>query len=225
MTSEKFWDLIHHYDTAIFPVQFVFSIVAIVLAVLIVRKPSPKLNRWVNLFLMICYLWIGVVFFLGFNKELSAQMRYFQPIVMFIIALLFGLDIITKKSNFEFPTARWHRGIVGFFLAYSIVGYPLIGWILGHPYSAEVSGNVSIWLPIFGVYPCPTTIFSLALLGSAFPRGDKKVMIPLLFWALFSIMGPPVRNYGVYEDIGLFLAGIYGLVILIKNFRQKSNKE
>lgn len=50
-------------------------------------------------------------------------------------------------------------------------------------------------------------------------------MIPLLFWALFSIGGPPVRFYGVYEDLGLFLAGIYGLIMLIAHFRQKTTDQ
>ena len=221
MTSEEFWHLIHRYDAAIFPVQFVFSAAAIVLLVFIVKRPSAKLNRWVNIFLMVCYLWIGVLFFLVYNAELSAQMRYFQPILMFIIAMLFGLDIFMKKSSFELPAAPWERGLVLSFLAYSIIGYPLIGWALGHPYLVQLSRSSSIWVPIFGVYPCPTTVFSVTLVAAALPRGDRKVMIPLLFWALFSIMGPPVRNYGVYEDIGLFLAGVYGLIRLIRTFRKK----
>ena len=225
MSSEEFWNLIHRYDASIFPVQFAFSIVAIVLIVFIAKKPSAKLNRLVNFFLMLCYLWIGIIFFLGFNRELSAQMHYFQPVLIFIIALLFGLDIFMKNSNFQFPTVRWHRGIVLFFMVYSIVGYPVIGWLLGHPYSVQIAGGFSIWVPIVGVYPCPTTILSIALLGAALPQGDKKVMIPLLFWALSSIFGPPVRNYGVYEDIGLFMAGIYGLLMLITSFRQKSNEK
>ena len=42
MTSEEFWHLIHRYDAAIFPVQFVFSAAAIVLLVFIARRPSPR---------------------------------------------------------------------------------------------------------------------------------------------------------------------------------------
>ena len=225
MTSEKFWALIHNYDSAIFPVQFVFSIIAIVLLVLIIRKPQDKLNRVINLFLMLCYLWIGVVFFLGFNRELSQQTRYFQPILMTIIALLFGLDVFLKKTDYRFPDSTFHRSIVVFLAAYSIIGYPLIGWLLGHPYSVKIFGTSSIWVPIFGVYPCPTTVLSLGLLSTALPRGNKIVMIPLLLWALFSPCGPPIRNYGAYEDLGLFLAGIYGLIMFIVYFRTRRTTE
>ena len=222
MTSEEFWDLIHGYDLAIFPMQYIFSLVAIVLVVLMAKKPGAKLNVWMNLFLAVCYSWIGIIFYLVHNRDLSEKMHYFQPALMFIIALLFILDIFLKKSDFKFSQNRSHNYIALFFLAYSIIGYPIVGWLLGHPYSVKFSGDLAIWVPILGVYPCPTTIFSLALLSLALPRADKKVMIPLLYWGIFSIMGPPLRVYGVYEDLVLFFAGIYGLVFFIKNFRKKS---
>ena len=103
-------------------------------------------------------------------------------------------------------------------------GYSLIGWLLGHPYSVKISRDFSICVPILGLYPCPTTIFSLSLLSLALPQGDKKVMIPLLFWGLFSIMKPPLRIYRVYEDLGLFFGGFYGLIVSVKSFRKRINK-
>ncbi|MBN2543280.1 hypothetical protein JXI42_10485 [bacterium] len=219
MTFERFWELIHLYDSAVFPVQFLFSIIAIILLILMAKKPGSKLNRLINLFLTVCYLWIGIVFFLIQNRELSARMHYFQPILMFIIAFFFALDIFLKKSDFKFSNKPFRNWISLVFIAYSVIGYPLVGWLLGHPYSVNISGNIATWVPILGVYPCPTTIFSLALLSMALPQGDKKVMIPLLFWSLFSVMGPPIRVYGVYEDLGLFFAGIYGLIALIVSLK------
>lgn len=220
--ANMFWNLIHAYDSAIFPVQYLFSIAAIVLLVLIAKRPSTKLNRLTNLFLMVCYLWIGVVFFLVYNRQLSARLHYFQPILMLIVAALFGLDLLRKKTEFKLPTSIGHRMIFWLLIVHSVIGYPLVGWLLGHPYTVKAFGAFSVWVPILGVFPCPTTVFGLALLGAARPKADKIVMIVLLLWALNSIMGPPVRQYGVYEDYGLFLAGIYGLVMLIKRFRQKS---
>jgi hypothetical protein len=221
VSAEKFWQLIHNYDSAVFPVQFAFTAAAVFLLFRLRRKPGAALDRWINLFLMACYLWIGIVFFLVFNAELSRKLCYFQPALMFLIALLFGLDLFRKKNHFRLPVPPGGRTVVLALLTYSIAGYPLVGWLLGHPYSVEISRRFSLWVPILGVYPCPTTIFALALLGAGRPRADGKVMIPLLFWALFSIAGPPLRLYGVYEDIGLFLAGIYGLIRLIGNTKRK----
>lgn len=222
--SEEFWKLIHEYDAAIFPMQLIFTLVAVLLVVFMAKKPGDKLNRWMNLFLALCYLWIGVVFYLVHNRDLSSRMHYFQPILMFIIAFFFALDIFLKRTHFKFSNNSCHNCMMLILMGYSIIGYPIIGWLLGHPYAVEISGDFSIWVPILGVYPCPTTIFSLSLLSLALPKGDKKVMIPLLFWSLFSIMGPPLRIYGVYEDLGLFFAGLYGLIVFIISFKKRISK-
>lgn len=221
MSAEQFWSFLHSYDAAIFPIHLCFSIVAILLIVFMLRKPSVSLNVLINLFLAVCYIFIAIFFFLVHNKELSVQMHYFQPILMFLIAFLFLLDIFLKRTDYRLPDSKLRRFFFFFFAGYSIVGYPIIGGLLGHPYWANVTGDFSIWIPILGVYPCPTTILALVLLSSALPRADKKVMIPLLYWAIFSIFGPPLRNYGIYEDIALFLSGVYGLVMLIKYFKRR----
>jgi len=170
---KEFWNLIHKYDVAIFPMQYIFSLIAIVLLMLMAKKPGDKLTKWFNLFLASCYLWIGIVFYLIYNSELSAKMHYFQPGLMFLIAFFFLLDIFLKRSEFKFSQNSWHNGFALFFMTYSIIGYPIVGWLLGHPYSAPISGTFSVWIPILGVYPCPTTIFSLSLLSLALPKGDK----------------------------------------------------
>jgi hypothetical protein len=50
------------------------------------------------------------------------------------------------------------------------------------------------------------------------PKTDKKVFIALLPWAL---LGLP-KCFGAldcYEDCVLFASGVYGLIVLIKNWR------
>ena len=52
---------------------------------------------------------------------------------------------------------------------------------------------------------------------------DKKVSIALLPWAL---MGLPkcLGALDCYEDCILFAAGIYGLIVLVKNWKMKPTK-
>jgi hypothetical protein len=72
-------------------------------------------------------------------------------------------------------------------------------------------------LPLF---PCPLTVFAIALVAAASPKADKKVFIALLPWAL---MGLP-KCFGAldcYEDCILFATGVYGLVVLIKDRKSK----
>ncbi|MGC9393482.1 MAG: DUF6064 family protein [Anaerolineae bacterium] len=66
------------------------------------------------------------------------------------------------------------------------------------------------------LFPCPLTVFAIALVAAAVPNVDKKVFIALLPWAL---LGLP-KCFGAldcYEDCVLFASGVYGLVVLIRN--------
>ena len=86
--------------------------------------------------------------------------------------------------------------------------YPVIGWPLGHVYP-------KVLLPLF---PCPLTVYATALVAAAAPGVDRKVFIALLPWGL---LGLPKCFGGLdcYEDCALFAAGVYGLIVLIKNWR------
>ena len=60
------------------------------------------------------------------------------------------------------------------------------------------------------------------LLTVALPRVDKIIYFILLFWA---IPFPPliqIPKYGVYEDTIMFAIGIYSLIMLVKNWKEKS---
>ena len=128
------------------------------------------------------------------------------PLFM-IVSLLFAIDIRTRKTRFRAPEATWKRAITFLWIALVFL-YPVIGWPLGHVYPRAL-------LPVF---PCPLTVFAIALICAAAPDVDKKVFVLLLPWAL---MGLP-KCFGAldcYEDCILFASGVYGLVELIRNWR------
>ena len=87
--------------------------------------------------------------------------------------------------------------------------YPLIEYMSGHLYPKIL---------LFGVAPCPTIIFSLALLVGAVPKVNKIIFILLIFPAIFSGLSVPIM-LGVWADLLLLVSGIYGLIILIKNWK------
>ena len=71
---------------------------------------------------------------------------------------------------------------------------------------------------ILPVMPCPLTVFAIAMVSAASPKVDKKIFVLLLPWAL---AGLP-KCLGVlecYEDCILFAAGVYGLIMLIKDWK------
>jgi hypothetical protein len=69
--------------------------------------------------------------------------------------------------------------------------------------------------------PCPLTVFALTMVTAASPKVDKKIFILLLPWALAALP----KCFGVldcYEDCILFASGVYGLIILIKDWKSIS---
>ena len=65
-------------------------------------------------------------------------------------------------------------------------------------------------------FPYPLTVFAIALVVAVAPNVDRKVFIALLPWAMLALP----KCFGAldcYEDSVLFGAGIYGLVVLIRN--------
>ncbi|MGB7532059.1 MAG: DUF6064 family protein [Halobacteriota archaeon] len=206
VTSEAIWNFVDIYNNAIFPMQIVTLIVAIILTCLLFAKPGVKINNLMKAYLAFTYAWIGVMFaIISVPPSLSPQFPILG-IILIVIALLFAMDIFAGKTEFKLPD-RGQRYFTLFLIGCAFILYPLIGWIIHHH---------SLMTMLLGVFPCPTTIFSIALLAGAIPKVDKKVFVLLLCVALSSgIFGPMM---GIYVDFLLLVPGVYGLVMLVKNW-------
>jgi hypothetical protein len=208
MSTETFWLRVGAYNEATWSIQAVMVIAAVILTYLVFAKSGAKADVWMKAFLAFAFAWNGVVFFLIFLRN---PVSMFTGVPLFIVvSVLFAVDIFTKKTKFHLPDAKWKRGLTIVWLLL-VALYPLVGWVfLGHAVPQTL-------LPLF---PCPLTVFAIALVAAATPNVDKKVFIALLPWAL---MGLP-KCFGAldcYEDCILFAAGGYGLIVLIKNWKAR----
>jgi hypothetical protein len=204
MSTEAFWTQVGAYNETVWPTVIAMIVAAAFLTYRVFLRPGAKTDLWMKVFLSFAFAWNGVVFFLIFLKN---PISMFTGAPLFIIvSLLFAIDTFTKKTHFRPPEATWKKGITVFWILLAFL-YPVIGWPLGHVYPKTL-------LPLF---PCPLTVFAIALVAAAAPNVDKKVFILLLPWAL---MGLP-KCFGAldcYEDCILFASGVYGLVELIRNW-------
>ena len=89
------------YNTAIFPMQIITIIVAALLTYFLFAKPGTRTNSFIKAYLAFTFAWIGIVFYLILGKELTGN--YFWASLFIIIAILFAVDISTKKLNFRYP--------------------------------------------------------------------------------------------------------------------------
>ena len=63
----------------------------------------------------------------------------------------------------------------GVFIAYALIGYPVVGLLGGHPLRE---------LPVFGLAPCASVTFLFGLLLWARPPVPKYLLLVPLAWAL-----------------------------------------
>ena len=205
MSAETFWTKVGTYNEATWPVQVVMIVAALYLTVRVFAKPGLKTDVWMKAFLAFAFAWNGTVFFLVFVKN-PISIVIGTPLFV-VVSVLFVVGIFTKKTHFRFPEGGWMRGFTIVWMLLALL-YPLIGWPLGHVYP-------KVLLPVF---PCPLTVFATALVAAAVPNVDRKLFISLLPWGL---LGLP-KCFGAldcYEDCALFAAGVYGLIVLVKNWR------
>jgi len=206
ISTETWWDQIEAYNNAIFPMQIIIVVIAAVLTYLLFVKPDTKTNNMMKAYLSFTFAWNGIIFFLIFGKELPGT--FLGAPLCILIAILFVWDIFANKTQFRVPDIKWQRYLMMLWILLAFL-YPLIGFALGHYYPKTC---------IFGVMPCPTTVFALALLAAAIPKIDKKVYILLLVWAL-PAFGKCLGALDLYEDCVLFWTGVYALIMLIKNWK------
>jgi hypothetical protein len=207
ISTAEFWTHVGVYNETTWPLQLALVVAAAILTYLVFTRPGPKADRWMKGFLALAFGWNGIVLFLFFLKN-PISMYTGTPLFL-IVAALFVVDIFTQKTQFRFPEARWKQVITLLWILLVLL-YPVIGWPLGHTFP-------QVLLPMF---PCPLTVFALALVAAAAPKVDKKVFIFLLPWAL---MGLPkcFGSLDCYEDCILFAAGVYGLIELIRNWKKR----
>jgi hypothetical protein len=205
MDTVTFWNQVITYNEATWPVQVLTILAAMYLTYSVFARPGDKTDVWMKTFLAFAFAWNGLVFFLVFLRN-PVSMFTGAPLFI-IVSVLFAVDVFAKKTHFRLPEGGWMRGLTIAWVLLALL-YPLMGWPLGHVYP-------KVLLPLF---PCPLTVFAIALVAAAVPYSDKKVFIALLPWAL---MGLP-KCFGVldcYEDCVLFASGVYGLIVLVKNWR------
>jgi hypothetical protein len=211
MSSEEFWTQVAAYNEALWPITIAMTLVAAWLTFRVFLRPGAKTDTWLKAFLSLAFAWNGIVFFLIFVRN---PISTFTGVPLFLlVSLLFAVDIRGKRTHFRPPEATWKKGLTLFWIVLAFL-YPLIGLPLGHGYPRML-------LPAF---PCPLTVFAIALIAAAAPEVDKKVFVLLLPWALLALP----KCFGVldcYEDSILFASGVYGLVELIRNWKPRQKLE
>lgn len=200
-TAEQFLNVFKNYNTAVFPAQIIFIILACSTITLLFYDKS-SFHRIICAVLSFFWLWIGVVYHIIFFTSINKAAYGFG--ILFIIQALLFLFYGVIKEEIQFNLRRDWIGAVGWTLIiYSLLIYPALGFIQGHGYPYQ---------PTFGL-PCPTTIFTFGLLVFTSPKTRMFIYVIPFLWSLLGFSA--VVNLGILEDTGLLIAALTSTSLMI----------
>ena len=154
------------------------------------------------------WIWMGIFYHMMHFSSINKAANIFGALFILEGLILIFAGSVVSKLRFRF-TAKAIPLIGAVFIIYAMILYPLIGRLAGHAYPR---------CPMFGVAPCPATIFTFGLLlWASRPVPVYAVVIPFL-WSLVGLAA--AINLQVPQDYGLGLAGIIGLVLILGKNRR-----
>ena len=201
-TVEQFLNVFERYNEALWPMQIVAYAVGIALVGL-------ALTKWKRagavIFGVLAAMWAGMAvgYMWMYFADINPAAKLFGAIFLAQAVLLAAMAV--RERGAPYGGKRDARTWIGLALiTYAMLVYPLLGMALGHGYPRA---------PMFGLVPCPTTIFTFGMLLLAGRPKRLLLWLPLV-WSVIGFFA--AIKFGIREDIGLLLAGIVTAVIVLR---------
>jgi hypothetical protein len=199
---DQFFDVFATYNEAVWPIQVV-AYLAGALATAAALRGGRIADRVISGTLGGLWIWVGVVYHYLHFADVNPSARVFALVfVVQGVAFLVG-GVVFHKLSYGFslrPVALIGAGLI----AFAAIGYPLIGLSAGHGYPRA---------PMFGITPCPLTIFTFGMLLLARGRVPLGLIAIPFFWSI--VGGSAAFVLGVPQDLLLPVAGVVGSALLI----------
>jgi len=198
-TRAQFLALFAEYNEAVWPAQFLAVLLGIAMLGLVLR-PSPRGDRLIGAGLAAMWVWTGLAYhafrFSALNKAawIFAALFVLQGVLLLLVAVRGRLAF--RVGN---RPAHWLGWVL---VVYAFAVYPLVGLWSGHRYGE---------MPMFGITPCPVTLFTLGLLLMAAPPSLGLLVIPLL-WSLAG--GSAAFLLDMPQDWPLLFSGMAAVAVL-----------
>jgi hypothetical protein len=206
MTYQEFVTILEAYNLALWPLHGVAYVLGLA-AIWLVFRPTAHSSKLVAGILAIFWLWVGVVFNVAFWGRPAFG-------ALFVIQAVLFVDAGLLRPKLSFGWTRGFYGVAGLvILLYALVGYPLFGYAIGHRWPQSFP---------FGLVPCPTCAFTMGLLLLTTSRVPKYVLAIPLLW---SLMGVVPISWGILEEIGMLVVGVFATAAIVYRDRERFEPE
>ncbi len=200
-THAQFIEVFARYNENVWPAQVAAYVLAIAMLAAIAGRWRHA-GRFVTGGLALMWLWTGIAYH-GIHFSAINTAAYLFAALFVVQAMLLLQTALAQPLRFrgaaKAASVPWGWALV----AYATVLYPLLGLWLGQPLAA---------LPMFGITPCPVTIFTFGVLLLADAPVPRRLLVVPVLWSL--IGGSAAVLLQVPQDWVLLLCGLT-LVLLM----------
>lgn len=194
-TVDQFLEMFTIYNAAIWPAQLVSYVLGL-LAVGALWWDRQRGTRVILIVLAVFWAFNGMAYHLSFFSRINPPAIVFG-LLFLLQAALFAVVALTS-GHIQFRLRADGTSTVGLALiAYALLVYEALGYFAGH---GLMNG------PLFGVAPCPTTIFTIGMLMLAEGKMVPWLSIIPIAWSIIGASAAVLL--GVPEDLGLVVAGL-----------------
>ncbi len=206
-TRDVFLGGLGRYNEAIWPVQ-IAAFLLVLLALWGALRPFPGSGRLIAAALAVAWIWTGVVYYMLHQAQINWAAWALGSVFMLQGLAIAVTGVVRGGVDFRFSgdSAGW-AGLA--LIAGAAILYPLIG-----------VGSDQRWprMPLVGVAPGPTLVWTLGMLLLAVPRVPWHLLFIPLLWSLTGVAGALLL--GLPQDFVLPFAAVLAIVVAIRKNRQ-----
>lgn len=209
-THEQFVAVFVDYNRAIWPLQLLAYALGTATVGLLLRPLRFRQlgDRAIAAILALMWAWTGLAYHATYFSAINKAAWLFAALFVVQGVLLLRTGVVRARLRFESARgpARWLGwALVG----YAGIGYPLVGVWSGHAYPE---------MPVFGITPCPLTIFTFGLLVLARASAPYSLLVVPLLWSL--VGGSAAFLLDVPQDWPLLASGVAAMAISLRPGRR-----
>ena len=199
-SRDAFLEVFRTYNEAAWTAEIVLVVLALGAAVGALRG-TRRSSAFAGGVLVALWAWMAVAYHWMFFTRVT-------PAAWFFGLAFLGEAVLLARAlldgRLRFGARRGRAKVLGLvILVYAMLVYPLLGSLSDHPYPRS---------PSFGL-PCPTTIFTFAMLLLTVRRVPRSLLVIPVAWAAVASTAPLL--FGIWEDLVLVVAAIVVPIVLV----------
>lgn len=208
-TREQFLENFASYNAAVWPSQIGAYFGGAGIVVLLFRS-SPHSGRLIASGLALMWMWTGIFYHGVFFSAINGAANAFA--LLFVAEALLLLYFGVYRQHLAFAPPANATGWTGAALmGYAAFVYPLLAVWTGHTYPE---------MPMFGITPCPVTLFTFGVLLLATSRVSVWLLVIPLAWSL--IGGTAAFLLSILPDWILLVSGVLAVPLILLRQRRLS---